>query len=170
MLAYPVDSKIILVEPFQSRHDCHRLAAAKPIMYRLQKNGQNVDLQILDNKCINTYKIQIKEKWKSTFHLVPPNMHCRNAASRIIQTFKEQFLSILAGVSSTFPNFLWDKLLPQTELTLNLLRQSKIALAISTWEHFNGPFNFDATPLNPLGIPIIIHDKSGIRRSWDFRI
>ena len=58
-------------------------------------------------------------------------MHCWNEAEIMIQTFKAQFLSILAGVSSTYPNFLWYKLLPQTELTLNLLRQSNIAPAIS---------------------------------------
>ena len=68
-------------------------------------------------------------------------MHRRNVAKKMIQNFKAHFLSILTGVSSTFPNFLWEKLLPQTELTLNLLRQSDIAPAISAWEHFNGPSN-----------------------------
>ena len=92
-------------------------------------------------------------------------MYRRNAAKKMIQTFKAHCRSILAGVSSTFPNFLWDKFLPQTERTLNLLRQSNISPAISAWEHFNGPFSFDATPLAPLGSPIIIHTKPGTRRS-----
>ena len=106
-----------------------------------------------------------RSKWKSTFQLVPPDMHHRNTAGRMIQTFKAHFLSILAGFSITFPNFLWDKLLPQTEITLNLLRQSNITPAISAWEKFNGPFNFDATPLAPLGSQIITHNKPGNRRS-----
>ena len=38
MLAYHVDTNIILVEPCQSLHDRHRLAAANRIMIRLQKN------------------------------------------------------------------------------------------------------------------------------------
>ena len=87
----------------------------------------------------------------------------------MIQAFKAHFLSILTWVSTTFPNFLWDKLLPQTELTLNLLRQSNIAPAIYAWEHFNGSFNFGATPFATLSSPIIIHNKSGTRRSWDSR-
>ena len=168
MLSYHLDSNVILVKPFQSRHYCHCLAAANCITSRIQKNGHNVDLQILDNKCSTAYKLQIEEKWKSTFQLVSPDKHLRNTAERIIQTFKAHFLSILAGVSSTFPNFLWDKLLPQTELTLNLIRQFNIAPDISAWEHFNSHFNFDATPLAPLGSPIIIHNKPGTRRSWDF--
>ena len=169
MLAYHVDTNVILVEPFQSKHDRHRLAAANRIMTRLQKNGHDVDLQILDKECSAAYKQQIEEKWKATFQLVPPDMHRRNIAERMIQTFKAHFLSILAGVAATFPPFLWDNLLPLTELTLNLLRQSNIAPAMSAWEHFNGPFNFDATPIAPLGSPIIIHTKPGNRRSWDYR-
>ena len=37
------------------------------------------------------------------------------------------------------------------------------------WENYNGPFNFEATPIGPMGCPIIIHNKLSIRRSWDFR-
>eukprot|EP00804_Cyclotella_cryptica_P009971 CCRYP_015405-RA/>CCRYP_015405-RA protein AED:0.48 eAED:0.22 QI:0/0/0/0.66/1/1/3/0/674 len=51
------------------------------------------------------------------------------------------------------PNYLWDKLLPQTKLTLNLLRQSPLAPAISAWEAFNGTLSYDATPLGPMGAP-----------------
>ena len=40
---------------------------------------------------------------------------------------------------------------------------------MSVWEHFNGPFNFDATPIGPLGCPIVIHTKPGCQKSWDFR-
>ena len=169
MLSYHVDLNVTMVEPFQSRHDRHNLAAENRIMSRLQKNGHNVDLQILDKKCSTAYKLQIEEKWKSTFQLFPPDMHRHNTAERMIQTFKAHFLSILDGVSITFPNFLWDKLLPQTELTLNILRQSNIAPVISAWEHFNVPLNFKATPFAPLGIPIVIHNKPGTLRSWDFR-
>ena len=96
-------------------------------------------------------------------------MHRRNTAEQMFQTFKAHFLSILAGFSRTFPNFFLGKILPQTELTLNLLRQFNITPDISAWEHFNRYFNFNATPLVPLGSPIIIRNKPGTHRSWDFR-
>ena len=54
-------------------------------------------------------------------------------------------------------------------MTLNLLRQSNIAPAISAWEHFYGPFNFDATPIAPLGSPIIIYSKPSNRSFWGYR-
>ena len=64
---------------------------------------------------------------------------------------------------------MWDKLLPQTELSLNLLRQSTIAPLLSAWEAFNGPFNFDATLLSPIGCRVLIHNKLSTRASWAFR-
>ena len=58
------------------------------------------------------------------YQLVPPGIHCRNAAKKAIRTFKNHFIS---GLSSTHPDFplnLWDQLLEQAELTLDLLHQS----------------------------------------------
>ena len=40
---------------------------------------------------------------------------------------------------------------------------------MSACEHFLGPFNFDPTPLGPIGFPVIIHTKPNIRKTWDFR-
>jgi hypothetical protein len=131
MLAYHCDSNAILVEPFQSRHDRHRIPAYSHIMTRLQARGHTVDHQVLDNEISTEYIRTITEDWKATYQLVPPDVHCRNLAERAIKTFKAHFLSILSGLSKAFPNYLWDKLLPQTELTLNLLRQSTIAPAMS---------------------------------------
>ena len=82
---------------------------------------------------------------------MPHNVHRRNIAERAIRTFKAHFLSILTGIPPSLPNYLWGKLLPQTELSLNLLRQSTVTPLTSAWEDFNGPFNFDATPLGPIG-------------------
>ncbi len=169
MLAYHSDSNAILVEPFQSRHDRHRIAAHGRIMTRLKEKGHTVDHQILDNEASKDYRQTITQDWKATYQLVPPHVHRANAAERAIQTFKAHFLSILAGIDASFPNYLWDKLLPQTEITLNLLRQSTLAPATSAWEAFHGPLNYDATPLGPIGCPVLIHNKASTRKSWDFR-
>jgi hypothetical protein len=101
--------------------------------------------------------------------LVLPDMHQRNKAERMIWHFKNHFLSILAGVDATFPPYLWDLLLPQAKLTVNLLRQATIKPKISTWEYFNGRFDFNKTPLAPVGCRVLIHAKPAMRRSWDYR-
>jgi hypothetical protein len=100
-------------------------------MTRLAARGLSVDLQILDNEASMAYKEAIILKWKVTFQLVPPDMHRRNWAERAIRTFKDHFLAILAGVDAAFPPYLWDLLLPQAELTLNLLRQATLNPRIS---------------------------------------
>ncbi len=65
--------------------------------------------------------------------------------------------------------YLWDLLLPQAKLTVNLLHQATINPKISTWEYFNGLFDFNKTPLAPVGCRVLIHAKSSMRQSWDYR-
>ena len=43
-----------------------------------------------------------------------------------------------------------------------------IAPLISAWEYFNGLFNFDFTPLVPIGCRILIHNKTSTCASWAF--
>ncbi|KAL7528255.1 hypothetical protein ACHAWF_002495, partial [Thalassiosira exigua] len=88
---------------------------------------------------------------------------------RAIRTFKAHFVRILAGVAPDFPRYLWDLRVPQAEMTLNFLRSSKSNPKISAWEFFDGPFNYDATPLGPLGSRVIAHNKPDTWQFWNFR-
>ena len=169
MIAYHCDANLILAKPFASRKDTHCLLAYDNIMQRLSDNKLTVDLQILDNEASAEYKRAITEKWNANYQLVPPSTHQSNATERAIRTFKAHFLSILAGVAPYFPRNLWDLLLPQTEVTLNLIRQANLDPDISTRSYFHRPFNFDATLIRPLGCDIIAHKKTGTISSWDFR-
>ena len=95
--------------------------------------------------------------------------HRRNAAERAIRAFKAHFLFIIASVAPDFARNMWDLLLPQVELALNLLRQASLDPSQSVFSYFHGTFNYDATPIGPLGCDIISHKKIGTRNSWDFR-
>ena len=53
-------------------------------------------------------------------------------------------------------------------MTLNFIRQWTFNRTISSWEYFTGPFQYDATPLGPLGINFIIHKNASRRHLWDF--
>ena len=83
MVAYHL-SNVILIEPFASRKDKHRIVAYNIIMQRLKDRNLLVDLQILDNKCRKEYKATMKDKWGATYQLVLPDLHRRNAAERLI--------------------------------------------------------------------------------------
>ena len=112
MLVFHYNSNAILIEPFQSHHDCHRIAAYSCIMTRLRERGHAVDLQVLANEARKEYRRVITQIWKTTFQLVPPDFHRRNVAEHAIRTFKAHFLAIIAGVDGAFPRSIWDMLLP----------------------------------------------------------
>lgn len=131
MVAYHEDSNTILVEAFKNKSDKNRIPAYESIMRRLKAREHKIDLQILDNEISAEYKRVIEEVWKTKYQLVPPEVHRRNKAERAIRTFKDHFIAILAGVASDFPAYMWDHLLEQTEITVNLLRQATLNPTIS---------------------------------------
>ena len=102
-----------------------------------------------------------------TYQLVPPHDHRRNIAEKAIQTFKSHFISILCGTAENFPLHLWDRLLPQAELTLNMLRQSKLVPKVSSYAHLYGQHDYNAHPLGPLGCAVEAHVMPGKRESFE---
>jgi hypothetical protein len=75
----------------------------------------------------------------------------------------------VAGISSAVPSFplhLWDRILPQAEITLNLLRTSRLQPQLSAAAHFHGLVDYNKTVFAPPGCKIIAHKKPGNRRKW----
>jgi hypothetical protein len=73
--------------------------------------------------------------------------------------FKEIFISGLASVVPYFPLHLWDRLLPQAEMTLKFLRKSMQHPQLSTSVHFHGMVDYNKTVFAPPGFKIIAHEK-----------
>jgi hypothetical protein len=115
-------------------------------MTRLQQAGIVPKKHILDKEVSEAMKAIIKDEYKMAMELVPPGCHRRNAAEVAIRNFKAHFLSVLAGAAEDFPPSLWDCLLPQTEITLNLLRQSNATPKVSAYAHLCGPFDYQDAP------------------------
>jgi hypothetical protein len=97
---------------------------------------------------------------------VLPHCHRRNAAERAIRTFKEHFVAGISSVDPTFPLHLWDRLLPQAGITLNLLRTLRLHPQLSATAHFHGLVDYNKTAFAPPGCKIIAHEKPGKRRTW----
>ncbi len=75
----------------------------------------------------------------------------------------------LATTDQEFPLQLWDKMVPQVQDILNLLRASRINPNISPYKTLNGPYNWDCYPLAPPGCKAIIYEASAVRGSWASR-
>ena len=85
----------------------------------------------------------------------------------MIKTFKEHFKSGLASVNPNFPLSEWDQLIPQANITLNLLRSSRVNPKFSAYAHVHGKFNFRATLLVLPGTKVLAHVSSDKRGTWD---
>ena len=120
-------------------------------MLRLKQAGIVPKKHVINNEVSKAKKTVIREEYKMEMELVPPGCRHQNAAEVAIRNFKAHFLSVLAGVVDDFPLHLWDRLLPQTEITLNLLRQSNATPTVLAYAHLSGPFNYNKLPLALMG-------------------
>jgi hypothetical protein len=58
------------------------------------------------------------------------------------------------------------RVLPQTILTLNLLRQSNVAPNISAYAYHHGSFDYNRMPIAPMGCAVQFHIKPGRRMTF----
>jgi hypothetical protein len=61
---------------------------------------------------------------------------------------------------------LWDRLLPQAVITLNMLRTSRINPKLSAAAHIYGQYDFNRAPMAPPGTRMIAHETPNRRRTW----
>jgi hypothetical protein len=61
---------------------------------------------------------------------------------------------------------LWDRILPQAVMTLNMLRTSRINTKLSAATHIFGQYDFNRAPMAPPGTKIIAHETPSRRRTW----
>jgi hypothetical protein len=166
MVCYVYDCNYVKIVPIKSRSASEWFKAYDHIHQELTAKGFKPKLQTLDNKASAT----LKSFFTATdveYQLVPPHCHRRNSAKRAIRTFKEQLVAGLSSVDPTFPLHLWDRLLPQAEITLNLLRTSRLHPQLSAAAHFHGFVDYNKTEFSPPGCKVIAYEKPGKRRTWE---
>ena len=141
MILYDYDGNFIFVQPFHNRTtSCFLAAAYQKLHRRLCKAGPRPKLQRLDNECSTLLKDFLAAE-DIDFQLVPPAVHRHNAAKRAIRTFQNHLIAGLCCVDKDVPLHLWDLLLDQAELTLNLLRGSRINPKLLAWAQVNGTYH-----------------------------
>ena len=167
MVLYYIDGSYIMMEPMKSRHENEMIRAHKVLIERLKSRGFYPKKQMLDNEISKAYEKAIKEQGVDEVERVPKEAHRRNAAEKAIQTAKNHIKAILAGCDDSFPMHLWDRLLPQAELTMNLLRPANANPNISAYQYLYGNHDYDKHPLHPLGCKVQAFNDTKTRRSWE---
>lgn len=164
---YVYDANGILVQAVKDRKGSSLTAAWKQCQTRLTKHGHRTCLHILDNE-ISPELGAALDKEQIAYQLAPPGMHRTIIAERAIRTYKNHLLAGLATCHPNYPIREWDRILVQSELTLNLLRNSRINPKLSSWAYLFGNHDFNKVPLLPPGTQVIIHSKPNDRKSWDY--
>jgi hypothetical protein len=162
---YDYDSNYIDAVPIRNRSAESILEAYKLSFNKLKQAGLTPRLARLDNECSNILKQFLTEE-EVTYQLVPPHIHRRNAAERAIRTFKNHFIAGLATCDTNFPMHLWDRLIPQALLTLNMLRGSRLNSKLSAHAQVMGQYHYTNHPLAPPGTQVMVHEKPSNRKSW----
>ena len=125
MVAYHYDANFILIQPIQNRQTATLTVAWKLINDRLVKARVAPKSYIMDDECSDDLKTALS-KVELNDQLVPPHIHRANKAERDIKTLKGHLKS---GLATLYPDFTiqeWDRIIDQCELTLNLLRASRL--------------------------------------------
>jgi hypothetical protein len=165
MVSVEVDGNYIDAEPMENKSKGAMIKAYIALWTRLTASGTvKPTTHILDNDTSEEFKREIQKN--CTIQLVPQDNHRQNLAEQAMQTFKNHFKAILAGVDNTFPMQLWDRLLPQMTLTLNILRQSNAVPTISAHQYVHGNFDYNKMLLAPMGCAVQLHQSSERRAIW----
>ena len=98
--------------------------------------------------------------------MVPTHIHQANLAERAIQTFRNNLKAVLASLHPDYPLSELDRLLEHSELTLNLLRASRLNPKLSAQAFLFGKFDYNKTPIAHPGTKVLAHNKPSNRPSW----
>jgi hypothetical protein len=165
LVLYDYDGNSIQAKPMKNRSDTEAIRSYTRIYDEITVKGLKPTFKTMDNEVSKALKQFLHTK-DTQYQLLAPHVHRQNVAEQVIQTFKNHVFVILCATDKQFPLHLWDRLIPQAILTLNLLRQSRINPKFSAHAQLRGPFGYNATPLAPPGKKVIIHEKTDQRGSW----
>jgi hypothetical protein len=146
MVLYDYDSHAILAKPIKDRTAPELLKAFQFMEQELVAKGLKTKLMKLDNEASKLLKDYLYQQ-DITFQLVPPYSHRRNSAERAIRSFKDHLIAGLCSTDKSFPMHLWDRILPQAVITLNMLGTSRINPKLSAAIHIFGQYDFNRAPM-----------------------
>jgi hypothetical protein len=165
MVSYEYDVHAIMAEPIKNNKARELLRSFQVTEQKLTARGLTPKLVTLDNEALKLLKDYLHDQHIS-FKLVPPYCHCHNAEERAINSYKDHFIAGLCSTDKVFPMHLWDRLLPQAILTLNMLITSRINPKIYAATHLDGQYDCNRAPMAPPGTRIIAHETPNDRQTW----
>ena len=131
----------------------------------LTKRGFKPILNIINNVASKAVQAYLESE-KVNIQLVEPHNHKVNAAERVIHTSKNHLIAGLSACDVSFPSLLWNKIVPQAQDSLNMLRTSRVHPNLSTYSVLEGIHDFNIHPWAPLGTRATIFSPPETRTSF----
>ena len=132
----------------------------------LKAQGFHPNNQILENQISKAYEKSI-EKHGMNMERVLKEAHWCNSAKKAIQTTQNHLKAILAGCDNSFLMHVWDRLLPQAELTCNLLHPVNINQSVSAYQYVYGNHDYNNHPHHPHCCKVQAFIDTKIWQSWE---
>ena len=158
------DSNYIHAETLRSRSSKEITSAFERAVKFFGDRGIRHQRARMDNEVSSFFKETVRAMGIQ-LELVPPDNHRTNPAERDIRTLKNHLVATLATTDPDFPINEWDHILPQVEMTLNMMRGSRTGEG-SAYQHIRGNYDFSRNPIAPVGTRVIILEDASRRGSW----
>ena len=168
MILCEMDSNAIMSEAMKDRTSGEMIRAYQSLLKRLKLAGIKPKKHVLDNEISNDFK-EIVRSNDMHYELVPKGQHRRNIAEKAIQTWKSHAIGVFSGMDAKCPLYLWDLMLPQIDMQINMLRQSNVTPKVSAHAHLHGQHDFNRQPLAPLGIEVHTYVPPDKRKTWSVK-
>jgi hypothetical protein len=121
------------------------LVAYKRAFKLIEVRGFKPLLHHLDNEASYSLHAYVSEA-SIDFQLASPHLHHRNADKRAIRNFNNHLITELSSTNTNFPLNLWEKLLPQCLLTINIIRCSRLNPQLWVQAQVHGAFDCNRNP------------------------
>jgi hypothetical protein len=124
VVLYHYESNAILITPVLGLDNMSMFNAYKTQFDELTAKGFKPKLNIMDNQATQHIENYLTKN-NCKLQVIERHNHRMNAAEQAIQRFKVAFIAALATTDSKFSLQLWDRLTPQVQDNLNMLRASR---------------------------------------------
>ena len=137
---YVYDRSNIMTTTTKNRSEKEMISDFKELTTDLKIRGINPGFHIMDKEASTALK-KATTTMDIKYQSVPPSNHRAKNADRDIHTFKKHFVAWLCSVDSDFHLQLWDKILQQEKISLNLLQQPRPHTHLSAYTHIYVEFD-----------------------------
>ena len=131
---YAYDYNVTLMIATKNRSDKEMIQDFTEFSTYLKSRRLNLGSHFMENEASTALKIAMITMYIK-YQLFPPSNHREKNAERSIQTLKKIFKAVLCSVDKKFHLQLWDILLQQATISLDLIRKPVIYPHLSVYMH-----------------------------------